>query len=302
MSRSNRSDNVVLALSAASALVFMVTIAFVVVSEQYAKIHQVYSGYQKSADEDRGKAAEKAGRACIGVAPAILTHCIANEINAYDKQQATNKDLQAQQDMALWAFFAALAAFATVGVTGVGVWYVRHTLDATRAAVVEAAKASDAATKAVEITRDTAERQLRAYVGVDSAIKVANREGPGFAVNVIIKNNGQTPAYDFTQWANVALEPMPLPKPFSIYCRERGSVGILQPQGQTLATPIFTREMLPLEEQSIRNNAKAIYVYGEIDYRDAFGAQHHVTFRLRCNGPGLRLGLFKPDGEGNESN
>jgi len=55
------------------------------------------------------------------------------------------KDLQAQLQMAEWAMYAALAAVFGVLVTAVGVWFVKQTLDATRAALGEAEKSSDAA-------------------------------------------------------------------------------------------------------------------------------------------------------------
>jgi len=50
----------------------------------------------------------------------------------------------------------------------------------------------------VKSAEKTAERQLGAYIGVESCRVVTNDWGSTFEVQVLIKNAGQTPAYDVT--------------------------------------------------------------------------------------------------------
>lgn len=98
-------------------------------------------------------------------------------------------DLWAQSLMALWAFLQLV-------LTGVGIWYIRKTLVETERAVGEAARATKAAQDAVRVSEVSAEKQLRAYMGLDS-IGIAMDEGGGRHLAVRWKNFGQTPANAF---------------------------------------------------------------------------------------------------------
>ncbi len=161
-----------------------------------------------------------------------------------------------------------------------------------------------AAEAAVNVAQDTAKRQLRAYVSVAGLARTKDPgevAGAGFAVWVDVKNEGQTPAYDVFHWAKIDLREFPLNGGFDIHCIENPSRCILSSGDKNIAFPTFKRDLTPLEEQAILSNGKAVYVYGEIDYRDAFGKRHMTQFRFRCNGQGYPLGMFKADGEGNEA-
>lgn len=98
-------------------------------------------------------------------------------------------DLTAQQAMAV---FAGIQVVLTFG----GLLYIRWTLKETRKAVAEAAKATEAAQDAVGVTRESAERQLRAYLAVES-FRSAVRGAPDerqVGLSVKFVNRGQTPA------------------------------------------------------------------------------------------------------------
>jgi hypothetical protein len=127
------------------------------------------------------------------------------------------------------------------------------------------------------------------------------RRVAGFAVRVDVKNQGLTPAYDLFHWANIELREFPLIGRFDVYCVKSPSRCIIASGDANLAFPTFKRDLTLDEEQAILANDMAIYVYGEIDYRDAFAKRHLTQFRFRCNGQGYPLGMFKADGEGNEA-
>jgi hypothetical protein len=154
------------------------------------------------------------------------------------------------------------------------------------------------------LSEDTAKRQLRAYVTVNGVMRTkdpGDLNGQGFAVLVDVKNSGQTPAYDFLQWARIEIREFPLVNRLPIHCLENPTRGILPPETKNLAFPTFTRALTVFEENAILANHTAVYVYGELDYLDVFGGRHLTRFRFRCNGQGYGLGMFKADGEGNEA-
>jgi hypothetical protein len=164
--------------------------------------------------------------------------------------------------------------------------------------------AADATTASVDLARDIAKRQLRAYVTVNGVIRTkdpGDLNAEGFAVLVDIKNSGQTPASDLLQWTRIEIREFPLVTRLPIHCLENPTRGILPPETKSVAFPTFTRALTNFEENAILANHTAVYVYGEIEYLDVFGDRHLTQFRFRCNGQGYPLGMFKPDGEGNEA-
>jgi hypothetical protein len=93
-----------------------------------------------------------------------------------------------------WAM--AFFAFIATGTGVVGVIWLKQTLDATTAMAGQARKAN-------EIARDTANRQLRAYVGT-ADISISNLAiGKAFKTSVKWTNRGQTPARVLRAFASV---------------------------------------------------------------------------------------------------
>jgi hypothetical protein len=147
----------------------------------------------------------------------------------------------------------------------------------------------------------TAERQLRAYVIVEGAIKTKNPGGKGFGVAVDTKNFGDTPAYDLFQWSKIEIRERPLQSRLPIHCAASQNRAILGPKASTISMPSFTRDLTADEIEAIQRGKKAIYVHGEISYRDAFNRWQYTTFRFQCSEQGFALGAFKAEGEGNEA-
>jgi hypothetical protein len=168
--------------------------------------------------------------------------------------------------------FAALIAIFTAGLFGAtyGLW------DATKELVKDA--------------RETSERQLRAYVGLQSMeATVYPFEKGGFVVlaHAEARNFGQTPAYRMTVQANATVD-VPTAIPFDEAqgtAKSAGAMTAFKDVGfQISQTKIITAE----DAQAIRNQKKIIFFWGAIKYRDAFGKDH--TFKFRMISDALAIG------------
>lgn len=214
------------------------------------------------------------------------------------------------RDWADWVLWAANTLLAVAAVIGIAVAY--KTLTATKAAA-EAAKASaDVATATLAEMKDTTERQLRAYVCVNSAMMKFRAPNVPEA-QVHFKNCGQTPAHNVRGWIHTWYGPYPLGEPLPTAPDD------LRKGNETLApgrTSVFvTGEKPPLQPQwlSILGTQRfTLFVYWEIRYQDIFGKERATKYRLIHGGnepthpvegkDGVIKGwLLKPDAEGNEA-
>ena len=121
------------------------------------------------------------------------------------------------------------------------------------------------------------------------------------AVEVTIKNYGQTPAYALTHVGGIALgrsfDTLPPPtEPEGI------TVSSLPPGGESSSIqkgPVFSSIVI----DALRNGTTTFGVYGEIRYRDAFNIQRFTNYRFMTGGPvglqGYRLAICE---EWNEEN
>lgn len=147
----------------------------------------------------------------------------------------------------------------------------------------------------------TAERQLRAYVLLDSASMVAAASdgtaispkrpiGIGFQPLVLMgwKNYGQTPAHNVVMSGAVAIADWPLDpsKLPPVPADEGGSVDIIGPQGTRRKLEISTKPLVLSETDyiAIRDGRKAIFAYGVVTYEDAFGKGRTTEYRQFVGG------------------
>jgi Domain of unknown function (DUF6471) len=110
-----------------------------------------------------------------------------------------NTDLNAQQDMALWAKAMFLATVGSVVLTLIGIVLIWRTLhhtsraaDYTKDMVVEAQATTKAANESVLVTRQIGEAQVRAYLRCKSAKYRILKDSVGATLE--IENVGQSPA------------------------------------------------------------------------------------------------------------
>lgn len=154
---------------------------------EYAKVHQTNAAYQQNGERDRDAASQEISKACFDADFAVFSKCISEKVASYYKQQATNQDLQAQQDMAFWAAALFMLGIAQVVLSGVGIFFIWRSLRLNRDAVTAAVESNT-------VTREIGEAQVRAYLTCKEGTYTINPFGIGIRIESIILNSGQSPA------------------------------------------------------------------------------------------------------------
>jgi len=187
---------------------------------------------------------------------------------------------------------------------GFGVIYAIKTLDQVKAQAI-------AAKDSLDLSRDTAQRQLRAYVRVYAAnieFRVPDRP----VIEVHFKNCGATPAYRVRTWIGLGLGEWPLNKALPAPPEGfQGSRSVLAPGGQEIM-PAVWKQPIPAPLLPFLGTRQAtVYVFGRTEYIDTFKNAWYTEFRLLHGGPepvkldankdGILVGKLKPDQEGNEA-
>ena len=149
------------------------------------------------------------------------------------------------------AFFTFVLAGSTIGLWIVAICTLRH-------------------------SRETAERQLRAYISLDggSARIVGTIDKNIVEGFVNLKNCGQTPAYNCKSWVRIEIGTTSS-LPFDQTSFGRGAV-IIGP-GTPFNLPVHW-PLNPADLAALRAETKKIYVWGETEYVDIFG--HNRFFRF----------------------
>jgi len=213
--------------------------------------------------------------------------------NSQAEQERAQDDLLAQQDMAFWAMLMFFAASLTVLLTGMGIWLLKRTLDATLQAVKDTGEATEAMRDANEIAQDTSQRQLRAYVGTEdhAMIDFIVDQFNGHICKVY--NRGQTPAYDVEIWSRGTALNTTEENPHHAKIFRGGEIeqsrAIIGP-GQFIIH--INRTLAPLTQGSyfgVGSGEVSIVWGGAISYRDAFGKRHKTTFKYFITGAGEML-------------
>jgi len=158
---------------------------------------------------------------------------------------------------------------------------------------------------------DTAQRQLRAYIGVsESGLKLQPENIP--EGQVYIKNFGQTPAYNVRQWIAIALLPHPLPTNLPEPPEGFLTSTSLIPSGGHHINVVPVKQPIPADILALLATPElALYVYGRVVYEDIFGKERHTQYRLIYGGRegirkkttsnGILMGLMKFDSAGNKA-
>jgi hypothetical protein len=149
------------------------------------------------------------------------------------------------------------------------------------------------------VMRQTAQRQLRAYLHVTAPDLLVTQNNDCIQITLSVKNTGATPAFGLTHWLNVECNTDKLrtsfpPRPFDttpLYLPP--SVDI------HLATNWHTMWRTDLLFNRGDDIHEYVYVWGEIRYTDAFYIGRYVKFRIIINSEGNSLEYCQ---EGNEAN
>jgi uncharacterized protein YejL (UPF0352 family) len=210
--------------------------------------------------------------------------------------------LEAHPSLAEWALVVVGAI--TGFVIGWQAWEARRAVEAARDSVKEIQKQTN-------VLKDTAQRQLRAYVCVESAVVTFPQRAVPEAL-VSFKNCGQTPAYDVRGWIHTWFTTYPLQETLPDAPKElRKSVETLGP-GRLSTFATARKPALPPEYLAILGTPKfTLYVYGEVRYKDIFGNERTTRCRLVHGGSegvrkmstkdGTERWALKPDAEGNDT-
>lgn len=197
---------------------------------------------------------------------------------AREHQEERHESMAVEERVATYTFYLAVVTAALVFAT-IALWR--------------------ATARLVKGAEDTAERQLRAYVGVSAAsienvvhqpalvsdyadfLDTAAGAGPRgrITVNLTLKNAGQTPAYHVVSWFTLSVAAIhgdaAMPPEPNDY-RERQ---ILLPEGTLDKTGLFPALTLPdLKNVAVRTHG--VFINGAISYDDAFGRARTSRFRL----------------------
>jgi hypothetical protein len=177
-----------------------------------------------------------------------------------------------------------------VGGGQIGLFYwqlrlIKIAADDAKRAGMAAERAAKATEDAVQLSRQTAERQLRAYLLVTKAI-IGTVSTGNCIINISIRNFGQTPARDVTIWVDMLFgndfDPVEFIGTQESYCRQ-----IHLGSGR--------------EEAFFERHSTAIHVWGEVRYLDSFDVKRRTKFRLiQRGGPEFRDKPMAFAQEGNE--
>jgi hypothetical protein len=232
--------------------------------------------------------------------------------------QAANRNTQ-QGEPWLTKDAAGFFTFLLVGVGAAQLWLFvwqlrlfRESLDDAKIAADAAKEAADAgkiqaetaqlhaetARQTLQTMQDTAERQLRAYVfaepggplerqmvGIPSTGVGAQPYGGIAAMQrhiffeVKFTNSGQTPAYRFRQSTVSEIMDEPVAEENFLFEPEHPISRATLPAG-AVVTSTGSVPYTAQDEADIRAGRKTFYVFGEIEYVDAFKQQRRVRFRL----------------------
>jgi hypothetical protein len=131
--------------------------------------------------------------------------------------------------------------------------------------------------------KESAERQLGAYIGIEWCRVISDDWGNTFRVEVQIKNAGQTPAYDVSH--RIAAEIHELHEPplsFAMPEKSQGIIPIAPGITFILRTPIAIGGASGI---STIGTGRTILAWGRVDYEDVFDKPQHLEFRFRSSDP-----------------
>ncbi|WP_156356861.1 hypothetical protein [Sphingomonas sp. Leaf38] len=232
---------------------------------------------QRQSQPHRHAIAAKAGtdERCAKVNRADLFECVYDSVETAEETARAEQDLTAQQRAAWAGIIAAIIAFVSIPIGIFGLIALLRSLEQTDRSLSEARVAND-------ISKKTAELELRAYISV-SDVSVSHYMPDAFPTfTLIFKNSGQTIAHDVECFGAVKWRPHPESR---IRFDYRFFVKFDLPPNE-VQNWLF-REKVPLglikawdETNETWVAPHGIYT-GVIRYRDIFGKRHWTIFKYR---------------------
>jgi hypothetical protein len=153
----------------------------------------------------------------------------------------------------------------------------KHAADAAR-------QSADAANDSVRLAKETAQKELRAYINYDSA-RMENWNSSRPIVRAVFKNFGDTPAYAVTYEIALLVGDGTLEKNFpkdAIYSKK--SLGVVGPNTPITMSMGLDDARIAQIKKLVEGKGGIVFVSGRIDYDDCFRRERRwTTFRLAYN-------------------
>lgn len=290
MERARRATQVIPAVFAFLAVLMTAVIVFALGEHQ---------GVQRANDERMAQAQHENARAaalrqCQAINATAQSDCLIAAIERAQERKDSRQDLYAQQRMVSLAFWSLVVAASGLAVTAIGVWLVKETLDATRDAVADTAKATNAVLEANNIARKIGEAQVNCYLSFSEmqlVFPASNLRVPVFSGYVA--NTGQTPASLLHVQTRV--------KWYSHYVPDIGReqtdrsgvglyVGELRSQGREPFNHLINQSMFLNDAELVAVKNKKLQAEIRVDYyyMNVFGVEQHDWFL--ASGVGIQRG------------
>ena len=149
--------------------------------------------------------------------------------------------------------------------------------------------------------KESSQRQLRAYVSVDTehmtdphGNTIPDRHG------FVVKNHGQTPAHVLEHWTQLCVSEFPLTQSLAAPSADRLIVKtVVHPGNDRLI--IEDMPLHPEELAAIESGTHAWYAWGCVTYTDVFGEPHSTQFCFFVNKEALALQRWAHYKDGNEA-
>ncbi|MBE1706260.1 hypothetical protein HKB47_11565 [Mesorhizobium japonicum] len=250
-----RDANVMLTLAAVTVLIFMIGIVSAMILEEYAKVRGAYAVYQARSEQDRHDAQKAIAQSCFGMDRPTFVQCVSDKIEVYDRSQDNNQDLQAQKDMAFWAFCTFLTSCGSLAITGVGIYYVRNTL-----------------LSSIEATN----RELRAYLSVSPDGINPLQIRPMVIGHVSVKNVGQAIAKDVHLMVRMTISQNRDLSGFEVSKAESKPTGSIAPTASIWKGSVQTLSFAEIIPEAGKQNY--LYVWGAVYYDDGFRQRRRTAF------------------------
>ena len=195
---------------------------------------------------------------------------------AYQQMQRDRESFVAQQSMDLPNILGTVATWVGVLLLVVTLWETRKTAKAARAAVDDA--------------RESAEKQLRAYVTLNKVEIIQFEVGKPLLVRIPMTNTGQTPAHEYRGWFYVAMVPNSAKDRFRFGKADTISRYTLGPGVEATAYEASMDNssdhlVSELEYETVTSGDRTLYVWGRDYYVDVFGNPHVTSYRYERSGP-----------------
>jgi hypothetical protein len=156
-----------------------------------------------------------------------------------------------------------------------------------------------------DISRESMQRQLRAYISIQPRLaRIPEAENWTLGKFYII-NSGQTPAYKINTWFYVIVgPPNQATLPRALLSEVQSYAFPVIHTGSEVRRTGIVPNTINLGERTvadIKNGISALYYCGEVQYEDAFGFSHKTGFRYECQWTNKGLSRPRLCAEGNEA-